>query len=53
LWRDKQLQYTWLRATQGRHADFWQVTSDALGYCGLKASIAQQPTRNNAAATRT
>ena len=25
LWRDKQLQYTWLRATQGRHADFWQV----------------------------
>ena len=26
LWRDKQLQYTWLRAVQGRHADFWQVT---------------------------
>jgi 2-haloacid dehalogenase len=26
LWRDKQLQYTWLRAAQGRHADFWQVT---------------------------
>jgi HAD superfamily hydrolase (TIGR01493 family) len=23
LWRDKQLQYTWLRAIQGRHADFW------------------------------
>jgi 2-haloacid dehalogenase len=32
LWRDKQLQYTWLRAVQGRHADFWQVTSDALDY---------------------
>ena len=32
LWRDKQLQYTWLRATQGRHADFWQVTSDALDF---------------------
>jgi 2-haloacid dehalogenase len=30
LWRDKQLQYTWLRAAQGRHADFWQVTGDAL-----------------------
>src|SRR5712691_10069189 len=30
LWRDKQLQYTWLRAVQGRHADFWQVTGDAL-----------------------
>ena len=32
LWRDKQLQYTWLRAVQGRHADFWQVTSDALDF---------------------
>src|SRR5919109_1117864 len=32
LWRDKQLQYTWLRATQGRHADFWQVTGDALDF---------------------
>lgn len=32
LWRDKQLQYTWLRALQGRHADFWQVTGDALDY---------------------
>jgi len=32
LWRDKQLQYTWLRATQGRHVDFWQVTGDALDF---------------------
>ena len=32
LWRDKQLQYTWLRAVQGRHVDFWQVTLDALDY---------------------
>jgi 2-haloacid dehalogenase len=32
LWREKQLQYTWLRAVQGRHADFWQVTSDALDF---------------------
>ena len=32
LWRDKQLQYTWLRSLQGRHADFWQVTGDALDY---------------------
>ena len=32
LWRDKQLQYTWLRAVQGRHADFWQVTCDALDF---------------------
>ena len=32
MWRDKQLQYTWLRALQGRHADFWQVTGDALDF---------------------
>jgi 2-haloacid dehalogenase len=32
LWRDKQLQYTWLRAAQERHADFWQVTGDALDF---------------------
>ena len=31
-WREKQLQYTWLRALQGRHADFWQVTGDALDF---------------------
>src|SRR5262249_26316357 len=32
LWRDKQLQYTWLRALQDRHADFWHVTRDALDF---------------------
>jgi 2-haloacid dehalogenase len=32
LWRDKQLQYTWLRSAQGRHADFWQVTGEALDF---------------------
>jgi 2-haloacid dehalogenase len=32
IWRDKQLQYTWLRAIQGRHADFEQVTGDALDF---------------------
>jgi len=31
-WRTKQLQYTWLRGLMGRHADFWQVTQDALDY---------------------
>ena len=32
LWRERQLQYTWLRAVQGLHADFWQVTGDALDF---------------------
>jgi 2-haloacid dehalogenase len=32
LWREKQLQYTWLRALEGAHVDFWQVTGDALDF---------------------
>jgi 2-haloacid dehalogenase len=32
IWRDKQLQYTWLRTLQAQHADFWQVTGDALDF---------------------
>jgi len=32
LWRDKQLQYTWLRALSGRYVGFWQVTSDSLDF---------------------
>ena len=32
LWREKQLQYTWLRTLQGKHADFRQVTGDALDF---------------------
>ena len=39
MWRDKQLAYTWLRAAQGRHADFWQVTGDALDFCLETLSI--------------
>ena len=41
LWRDKQLQYTWLRAAQGRHADFWQVTGDALDFTLDSLGLAQ------------
>src|SRR5215831_21421536 len=42
LWRDKQLQYTWLRAAQGSHADFWQVTGDALDF-SLETLMLDQP----------
>ncbi|MEM9369618.1 MAG: haloacid dehalogenase type II [Pseudomonadota bacterium] len=31
-WRQKQLQYTWLRAAGGVHTDFWKVTTDGLDY---------------------
>jgi FMN phosphatase YigB (HAD superfamily) len=29
LWREKQLQYTWLRSLMNAHTDFWHVTGDA------------------------
>jgi len=32
LWRNKQVQYTFLRSLQGRYADFLTVTADALDY---------------------
>jgi 2-haloacid dehalogenase len=32
LWRDKQIAYSWWRAVTDRHADFWQVTIDALDH---------------------
>ena len=32
LWRRRQLEYAWLRSLMGRHADFWQITGDALDF---------------------
>ena len=42
LWRDKQLQYTWLRTLENRYADFWQVTGEAL-YFALESLDLQTP----------
>jgi len=39
LWRQKQLEYTWLRSLMGAHVDFWQVTSDGLDYALAANSI--------------
>jgi 2-haloacid dehalogenase len=40
LWRQKQLEYSWLRSLMGAHEDFWQITGQALDYamatCGIK-----------------
>lgn len=45
-WRAKQLNYSWLRSLMGAHADFWQVTADALDFAleerGLKDSGLRQ-----------
>jgi 2-haloacid dehalogenase len=51
LWREKQLQYTWLRSLMGVHEDFWHVTGEALDYAmdalkvgdvELRATLMQQ-----------
>ena len=42
-WRLKQLQYTWLRAVTGAHADFWQVTQDGLDWALEAAGLDGQP----------
>jgi 2-haloacid dehalogenase len=46
LWRDKQLQYTWLRGLAGRYADFWQVTSDSLDVALETLGIAEPGLRD-------
>jgi 2-haloacid dehalogenase len=32
LWREKQIEYTWLRNLMGAYVDFWQITGDGLDY---------------------
>jgi 2-haloacid dehalogenase len=45
LWRQKQLEYTWLRSLMGRYEDFWTVTEQALRFAlhrlGIAAAEAQ------------
>ena len=45
VWRDKQLQYTWLRSLMGSHADFWQVTGEALDFALAAHGIEDQALR--------
>jgi 2-haloacid dehalogenase len=44
-WRQKQLQYTWLRSLAGQYADFWQVTSDALDFALAAHRLAPEALR--------
>jgi len=46
LWRTKQLQYTWLRGLAGHHAEFWQVTGDALDYAMTTLNIEDRTLRD-------
>ena len=46
LWRQKQLEYTWLRSLMGVHEDFWNVTGDALDYALEHFSISEPGLRD-------
>ena len=39
LWRQKQLEYTWLRSLMGRYEDFWGVTESALVFACRQLGI--------------
>ena len=45
-WRQKQLQYTWLRAVTGDHADFWEVTQNGLDWAMAAAGLADPALRD-------
>jgi 2-haloacid dehalogenase len=47
IWRTKQLEYTWLRSLMKKHADFWQVTQDALDYALAVFNIKDKQLRND------
>ena len=39
IWRERQLQYTWLHSLMGRHADFWEITGNALDYAMKRVGL--------------
>lgn len=43
LWRQKQLEYTWLRSLMDRYADFWVVTGDALEHVCRRLGLGLSP----------
>ncbi|WP_119462519.1 haloacid dehalogenase type II [Rhodospirillaceae bacterium SYSU D60014] len=45
VWRQKQLEYTWLRSLMGSHADFWRVTRDSLDYALAQVGIEDRALR--------
>ena len=47
LWRQKQLEYTWLRALMPAHVDFWKVTGDALDFAMEAYGLTSQELRDD------
>lgn len=43
LWRQKQLEYSWLRAMSGRYKPFWEITHDALQVACARLGLVLSP----------
>jgi 2-haloacid dehalogenase len=43
LWRQKQLEYTWLRSLMDRYVDFWTVTQAALSFAIRRLRLRPSP----------
>ncbi|MGC1440813.1 MAG: haloacid dehalogenase type II [Burkholderiaceae bacterium] len=39
LWRQKQLEYSWLRAMSGKYKPFWEITGDALQFSAARLGL--------------
>lgn len=39
LWRQKQLEYSWLRSMSGRYKPFWDITRDALAWSAARLGL--------------
>ena len=43
LWRQKQLEYSWLRAMSRRYKPFWEITRDGLRFAAMRLELALTP----------
>lgn len=43
MWRDKQVEYTRLRSMAGQYKNFWDITQDALMFCGAALGLPLLP----------
>ena len=47
IWRNKQLEYSWVRALTGRYRDFWALTEDALDFAFASVPEANRGARDD------
>jgi len=46
IWRQKQLEYSWLHNSMNKYVSFWQITKDSLEYAMNSLSINSLKTKN-------